>query len=150
MLFELRPVILETHGLIPALEAYSSRLGETERFEVHLDVDKEMPRLRRQAEAAIFAVVQEAIGNAKKHTEARNMWIEVRRERDKLRVSVRDDGQGFEVDRTLAAAEDRGSLGMIHMRESAELLQGTLALQSAVGRGTIVSLLIPLAPHMLA
>jgi two-component system sensor histidine kinase DegS len=113
-------------------------------------VDGEIPCLRRQAEAAIFAVVQEAIGNAKKHTEARNMWIEVRQQRDQLKVSVRDDGQGFEVDRTLAAAEDRGSLGMIHMRESAELLRGTLSLQSAVGQGTIVSLLIPLAPNMLA
>jgi signal transduction histidine kinase len=148
MLFELRPVILETKGLIPALEAYSSRLTETERFDVHLEVDVETPRLRRQAEAAIFAVVQEAIGNAKKHTKAENMWIEVRKEEDKLRVSVRDDGLGFDVDKTLPASEDRGSLGMIHMRESAELLQGTLTLRSVVGQGTTVSLIIPLAPNL--
>jgi signal transduction histidine kinase len=149
MLFELRPVILETKGLIAALEAYSSRLSETERFDVHLSVQGEMPHLRRQAEAAIFAVVQEAIGNAKKHTEAGNMWIEVRTAEDKLEVSVRDDGRGFDVDKTLPASEERGSLGMIHMRESAELLQGTLTLQSAIGQGTIVCLSIPLAPHLL-
>lgn len=148
MLFELRPVILETKGLIAALEAYSSRLSETERFDVHLSVEGEVPRLRRQAEAAIFAIVQEAIGNAKKHTEAKNMWIEVREAEDKLEVSVRDDGHGFEVDKTLQASEERGSLGMIHMRESAELLRGTLTLQSAVGQGTIVCLFVPLAPNL--
>lgn len=149
MLFELRPVILETKGLIAALEAYSSRLSETERFDVHLSVEGEVPRLRRQAEAAIFAVVQEAIGNAKKHTEARNMWIEIRAAEGKLEVSVRDDGRGFDVDKTLQASEERGSLGMIHMRESAELLQGTLTLQSAIGQGTIICLSLPLAPHLL-
>ncbi len=107
-----------------------------------------MPRLRRQAEAAIFAVVQEAIGNAKKHTQATNMWIEICREEDRLEVSVRDDGQGFEVDETLAISEDRGSLGMIHMRESAELLRGTLTLQSAIGQGTIVCLTVPIGPNL--
>jgi two-component system sensor histidine kinase DegS len=100
--------------------------------------------LRRQAEAAIFAVVQEAIGNAKKHTAAEDMWIEVRRVEDRLEVSVRDNGEGFDVDETLHASEERGSLGMIHMRESAELLGGTLTLQSAIGQGTIVSLVVPL------
>jgi signal transduction histidine kinase len=148
MLFELRPVILETQGLIPALEAYSSRLAETERFDVHLDVHGEVPRLRRQAEAAIFAVVQEAVGNAKKHTSAENMWIEVRRLEDRLEVSVRDNGKGFDVDETLPASEERGSLGMIHMRESADLLGGTLTLQSAIGQGTIVCLVVPLDSNL--
>jgi signal transduction histidine kinase len=150
MLFELRPVILETKGLIAALDAYSSRLNETEHFDVYLDVKGEVPRLRRHAEAAIFAVVQEAIGNAKKHTRAQNMWIEVRQAEGKLEVSVRDDGRGFDVDKTLQVSEDRGSLGMIHMRESADLLQGTLSLQSAVGQGTIVCLSVPLAPNLAA
>ena len=148
MLFELRPVILETQGLVPALEAYSTRLTETERFTVHLGVHGAVPRLRRQAEAAIFAVVHEAIGNAKKHTRAANMWIDVRQPEDRLEVSVRDDGEGFDVDRTLPESESRGSLGMIHMRESAELLQGALTLQSAIGQGTIVCLVVPLGPNL--
>ena len=148
MLFELRPVVLETKGLIAALQAYSSHLCQTERFAVQLCVEGNVPRLRRQAEAAIFAVAQEAIGNAKKHTQAKNMWIEVREAEGKLEVSVRDDGHGFDVDKTVQASEERGSLGMIHMRESAELLQGTLTLQSAVGQGTIVCLAVPLAPNL--
>jgi two-component system sensor histidine kinase DegS len=93
-------------------------------------------------------VIQEAIGNAKKHTQAENMWIKVHRLKDSLEVSVRDDGQGFDVDQTLPEAETRGSLGMIHMHESAELLQGSLTLQSAIDQGTIVCLALPLEPNM--
>jgi signal transduction histidine kinase len=153
MLFELRPVILETQGLIPALEAYASRLTETERFGVRLDVQEGVPRLRKEAEAAIFAVVQEAIGNAKKYAQAANMWIEIAIQEEPpkapcLRVNVRDDGQGFEVDTTLPEAEARGSLGMIHMRESAELLQGVLNLESTPGEGATVGLTVPLEPNL--
>ena len=107
-----------------------------------------MPRLRKEAEAAIFAVVQEAIGNAKKYAQAENMWIEIRQQEDRLQVNVRDDGQGFEVDTTLPVAEARGSLGMIHMRESAGLLQGTLTLHSTPGEGATVGLTVPLEPNL--
>jgi signal transduction histidine kinase len=148
MLFELRPVILETQGLIPALEAYARRLSETERFAVHLKVEEAVPQLRKEAEAAIFAVVQEAIGNAKKYAEAENIWIEIRRQEGHLLVDVRDDGRGFEVDTTLPEAEARGSLGMIHMRESAGLLQGSLRLHSRPGRGATVGLTVPLQPNL--
>jgi signal transduction histidine kinase len=148
MLFELRPVVLETQGLIPALEAYARRLTETERFTVHLDVQDNVPRLRREAEAAIFAVVQEAIGNAKKYAQAKNMWIGLRLLGGQLQINVRDDGQGFEVDTMLPEAEARGSLGMIHMRESAGLLQGTFTLRSTPGEGATIELLVPLEPNL--
>lgn len=148
MLFELRPVILETQGLIPALEAYAHRLSETEHFEVHLAVDESVPRLRKEAEAAIFAVVQEAIGNAKKYAQAEHIWIEIHQQDGRLWVDVRDDGQGFEVDTTLPEAEARGSLGMIHMRESAGLLQGSLRLHSVPGKGATVGLTVPLEPNL--
>jgi signal transduction histidine kinase len=144
MLFELRPVVLETQGLIPALEVYARRLSETERFTVHLGVQGAAFRLRKQSEAAIFAVIQEAIGNAKKHAMAENIWIDIHRLEDRLKVNVRDDGRGFDVDETLPVAESRGSLGMIHMRESAELLRGALAFKSRRGQGTTVCLVVPL------
>jgi signal transduction histidine kinase len=148
MLFELRPVILETQGLLPALDAYARRLTETERFKVHLEVEDSVPRLRKEAEAGIFAVVQEAIGNAKKYAQAENMWIEISHQETQLLVSVRDDGRGFEVDTTLPEAEARGSLGMIHMRESARLLQGILTLDSTPGEGATIGLTVPLEPNL--
>jgi signal transduction histidine kinase len=76
------------------------------------------------------------------------MWIDIRQEDSRLWVDVRDDGQGFEVNTTLPEAEARGSLGMIHMRESAGLLQGTLRLHSVPGKGATVGLTVPLEPNL--
>jgi signal transduction histidine kinase len=148
MLFNLRPVILETKGLLPALEAYSGRMSETEEFTVHLVVQGEVPPLSRQADSAIFAVVQEAVNNAKKHAQATNIWIAIRRTHHALEVSVRDDGVGFDTSATLSDYESRGSLGMINMRERAEMLQGTFSLRSAVGKGTLARLQLPLEPNL--
>jgi signal transduction histidine kinase len=148
MLFNLRPVILETKGLLPALEAYSSRMSETEDFTVHLVARGEVPLLSGQADSAIFAVVQEAVNNAKKHAQARNIWITLRRTQNALEVSVRDDGLGFDTDATLADYESRGSLGMINMRERAEMLQGSFSIRSAIGKGTLARLSLPLTPNL--
>jgi signal transduction histidine kinase len=70
LLFDLRPVILETQGLIPALEVYTERLQETDDLNIILTVNGEFERLSSKAEVAIFAVIQEAINNAKKYAEA--------------------------------------------------------------------------------
>jgi signal transduction histidine kinase len=148
MLFDLRPVILETKGLVPALETYSTHLAQTEELRVHLVAGPDTPRLSKQAESAIFAVVQEAVGNAKKHTQAENIWITVRRQAESLDVTVRDDGQGFDVAEKLANYESSGSMGMINMRERAEMIQGRFSLQSTVGHGTTVRLVVPLAPNL--
>jgi len=145
MLFDLRPVILETRGLIPALQVYSSRLDETERFAVYLEVNGTVPRLTRQAESAIFAVVQEAIGNAKKHSTADAMWIRVSCQDDALHVSVRDNGTGFDVESIQRDYDRRGSLGIINMRERAEMIRGQLTIESVIGQGTAVDLTCPLS-----
>ena len=148
MLFDLRPIILETKGLIPALEAYAGKLTETERFTVQLEVTGEVPRLSKQAGSAAFAVVQEAIGNAKKHARADNIRIRVRCDENTLGVTVLDDGKGFNVSEMQADYESRGSLGMINMHERAEMIQGTFSIQSTIGQGTTVRLVAPLASNV--
>jgi signal transduction histidine kinase len=148
MLFDLRPVILETKGLIPALEAYSTRLTETERFTVHLKVNGEVPPLSKQAGSATFAVVQEAIGNAKKYAQAEHIWVAVECAEDTLCCTVHDDGQGFDVAEMQKDYASRGSLGMINMHERAEMIQGTFTIQSEIGQGTTVTLVAPLSPNI--
>jgi signal transduction histidine kinase len=148
MLFDLRPVILETKGLVPALEAYSGRLTETEKFTVHLEVKGEIPRLSKQAESAVFAVVQEAIGNAKKHAYASNMWIELLLKDNMLETRVQDDGRGFDTGKALSKSEAQGSLGLTNMYERAEMVQGRLALSSREGKGATVQLAVPLKPNL--
>ena len=148
MLFDLRPLILETQGLIPALEAYTDRLTQNERFTVHLMVEGDVPRLSKKADSAIFAVLQEAVTNVRKHAHADNVWITLVRQDDVLGVSVRDDGVGFDISEMRAGYESRGSLGLVNMRERVEMVQGTFSLDSTVGGGTSVRFAVPLKVNL--
>jgi signal transduction histidine kinase len=148
LLFNLRPVILETQGLVPALQSYAQRLRETEGLNVVLNVGGEFDRLAHNAEVAIFSVVQEAITNAKKHAHASRIDIEVTPDDDNLAVVVRDNGVGFDTKAVTARYEERGSLGLINMKERAEILEGTLSISSQPGQGTAVVLRLPLATNL--
>jgi signal transduction histidine kinase len=146
LLFDLRPVILETKGLAPALEAYVSLQEQATDLSPHLQVDGFSGRLVASAERAIFGIVQEAVGNVRKHANAQNLWISVAEDNGNLMVKVRDDGKGFDADALSAEYDQRGSLGMLNMRERAEDLGGRLSLHSELGKGTTVVLTAPLNP----
>jgi signal transduction histidine kinase len=149
LLFDLRPVILETQGLIAALEMYSERLQETDNLKVFLTIENGFERLSPKAEVAIFAIVQEAINNAKKYAQATHIDLAVRanEEQDTLTVFIKDDGCGFDVKQVKARYEEQGSLGLINMQERAEMIGGTLKIHSEIGRGTKVVLSLPLSEN---
>ncbi len=146
LLFELRPVILETRGLAPALEAYVERQRSERNLEYYLDVSGFSGRLIPTAERTIFDIIQEAVGNVKKHAQAHSVWIAMAVADDHLLVSVRDDGRGFDVERMKAEYEKRSSLGMLNMEERAQAVGGRLAVQSQPGAGTTIGLSAPLEP----
>ena len=146
LLFDLRPVILETQGLGPALRTYIERQGEMDDLSYHLQVDGPSVRLAAPAERAIFSIVQEAVGNARKHAQAQNLWITVAPQQGDLWVGVRDDGQGFDLEELSTEYDRRGSLGMLNMHERAEAIGGKLSIQSRPGGGTAISLTVPLSP----
>ncbi|MCS7259485.1 MAG: GAF domain-containing sensor histidine kinase [Anaerolineae bacterium] len=149
LLFNLRPVTLEMKGLIPALEIYAQMLQQNERFAVVLQVESEIARLNREAESTIFAVIQEAISNVRKHAEARQAIIRLAVTEDGyLEVSVKDDGVGFNPNTISQTCAERGSLGILTMQERALSLQGSLSIHSAPGAGTEVRLRLPLAPNL--
>jgi signal transduction histidine kinase len=150
MLFDLRPVLLETKGLIPALRAYSQRATETERFAVHFQTCGELPSLTNQASSAVFAIVQEAVSNARKHAHAANIWLDVECVEDVLEVTVRDDGTGFEPNEIQASYGLSDTMGMINMRERAAMIEATFLVESEVGQGTTVRLVAPFAPNLKA
>ncbi|MCR4407786.1 MAG: GAF domain-containing sensor histidine kinase [Anaerolineae bacterium] len=143
-LFELRPVILETQGLQAALESYVERLRTTEGMTIHLNVRGLDERVPAKVEQICFAIVQEAVGNIKKHAEAKQVWIGVERRAKDLIVGIRDDGKGFDVTAVESKYDQRGSLGLLNMKERAELVGGQLTIESSPGRGTLVSLIVPL------
>jgi signal transduction histidine kinase len=143
MLFELRPVILESAGLVPALESYVQRFPSADLPRVHFKAGEIQGRLAPTAETTIFNVVQEAINNARKHARARNIWVTLHQAGAHLVVTVQDDGQGFEVGTQQEAAVRRGSYGLLNMRERTAACDGDLQLTSARGRGTTITLTVP-------
>ena len=146
-LFELRPVILESQGLVPTLRSYVNQLQDSDEFAVHLDVGKFDSRLDPKVAGTIFSIVQEAINNVRKHADARNVWLNLAVDRDQLVVGIKDDGQGFDVRAVERDYDQRGSFGLLNMHERAELIDGFLAIESSqveTGRGTVVTLRVPL------
>jgi signal transduction histidine kinase len=148
-LFELRPLILETQGLVPALEAYLQQLQDSEAFDVHLQAAEDLPDLGSSVSATVFSIVQEAVTNAKKHAAPRDVWLRLSRENGGLRVVVEDNGTGFDPGAVEEGYDRRGSIGLLNMREQAELIGGQVEIQSSTSSpdaGTRVILNVPLRP----
>jgi signal transduction histidine kinase len=143
-MFVLRPVILETQGLRAALRSYVERLRTAEGMNVQLSIRGLDERLPQRVEETCFAVIHEAVNNVKKHAHATHAWIVVERRSRDLIVAVRDDGQGFDLAQTQAQYDRMGKLGMLNMRERAELLGARHVVESVPGHGTLVYLIVPL------
>jgi signal transduction histidine kinase len=145
MLFTLRPLVLETQGLAPALEQYVQKLRESdESINVILEIDKISDRINKDVQGTIFYIIEEAVGNARKHAQARHIWVRLHEDARQLIAEVHDDGVGFEVQAVQSTYDKRGSLGMVNMYERAQLINGTLSLASAPGQGTRVTVTVPL------
>jgi len=139
---DVRPASLDELGTQAALEALADRT-RTRGVEVQLDVDLDYEAGRATArpdpelETAVYRVVQEAVNNAVKHAGAEDVAVTVREADGVVTVRVRDEGHGFDP-----AADSRG-YGLVGMRERVESLGGALAIESAPGAGTTVTVRLP-------
>jgi len=143
-MFELRPLILETEGLKAALEYYVEQLRQTENMSIHLRIEGLEESLPPRVKDIVFAIVREAINNIKKHARANNVWLTAIRREKELLTTVRDDGQGFNLEEVEISYATRGSIGLLNLYERAEMLGGRISIESALGQGTTVSLTVPL------
>jgi len=143
MLFAMRPVILETQGLLPALDQYVERLRANESFQVTLNNRGYDNQLSSDAEGVVFAIIEEAIGNAKKHAQATKIAINLFAQRGNLYVEIKDNGVGFDVNATKSTYDQRTSLGLINMDERAQAVGGKCSLESVPGKGTAVRVQVP-------
>ena len=93
----------------------------------------------------IFYIVEEAVNNARKHAEAEHVWIRLKKVQEGIvLVEIQDDGVGFNIGAVDSDYENRGSLGMVNMRERAEMINGALQVDSEEGKGTRIRVWIPL------
>jgi signal transduction histidine kinase len=144
MLFKLRPIILETQGLTAALEQYVQKMEETDAIDIHLQIQPVDEYLDADAQGGIFYIIEECINNTRKHAQASNVWVRMGVRDNSFIVQVEDDGTGFDVSGAQDRYDERGSLGMINLHERTELLGGKLRIESAPGRGTRTTVIVPL------
>ncbi len=145
MLFELRPLVLETQGLPAALESYAEQFEASARLAVELDVPEDFDRPTPLVEQTIFSIIQEALGNVRKHAHATKVEVGLQVEGDDLVGKVRDNGKGFDLRATQEGYAERASqsLGMVNMYERAERVGGRIQIDSAPGKGTTVTITVP-------
>lgn len=146
LLFELRPLGLETQGLLVTLQQYVARWRDPagHNTQLRLEAPANVPRLPREVEVATFIIIQEAVTNARKHSNAAEITIYLYADEDHLVASVRDRGKGFNVAAVEASYGSRGSLGLLNMKERARLIGADLRIRSEPGAGATVELRIPL------
>lgn len=145
MLFTLRPLVLESRGISAALNQLAEKTYDMHKQAVAVRVEQGVEeRLDSQQQGVIFDIVEEAINNARKHAKAKLISVSAMRQQDMAIIQIADNGDGFDVEQVNEGYESRTSLGMVNMKERAALLDGTLSVESVQGKGTTITLLIPL------
>ena len=142
LLVDIYPPRLREAGLASALRDLCPPLEERGP-RTHVDVPTDL-QLPDDVTALLYRTAQEAMRNAAEHAEAQNVRVQVRASEGTARLSVADDGVGFDHERALAAAAE-GHFGLRLLRDQVRDAGGTFELDSAPGRGTRVGVEVPLA-----
>jgi PAS domain S-box-containing protein len=139
---ELHPAVLDDVGLVAALEWLCARQSARSGIPIEVHGERPLPRVTREAEAALFRIVQEATSNALKHARAHGVTVMLHHDPTQLEIAVEDDGCGFEPE--LAERQHPDSLGLISMRERADLIGAAFDVRSSPGQGTRIVVRLPL------
>jgi signal transduction histidine kinase len=144
MLFTLRPLILESEGLIPALNQLSEKMRENHNQNVIVEADESVLEDMEVGKlGVIFFIVEEAVNNARKHARAKHIWVRLARNGDLIHLEIEDDGVGFDLSSIQSNYEQRDSLGMVNLHERAEIVNGILKIDSSPGGGTRITVTVP-------
>jgi PAS domain S-box-containing protein len=147
LIFDLSSPLLYEMGLIPALEELGERLGREHGFAFSLLDNFTSPPLEEPLLVGVFQSVRELLLNAVKHARAANVTLSAENEGDFLRMSLEDDGVGFEVDSVFDKASRQHSIGLFGVQQRLHYLGGSFEIESSTGRGTRIVLLVPLTGH---
>lgn len=140
---DLRPTELDDLGLIPALKSYVQVFTKQTGIQVSFAAYGGVEKLESAGRTAIYRVVQEALTNVARHSKADLAKISITRRKGQIQMEIQDNGRGFDVQgQTFAKSSKR--LGLLGMRERVEMVGGTFCVESAVGKNTLLRVLIPL------
>ncbi|WP_258359139.1 sensor histidine kinase [Moorella sulfitireducens] len=143
IIFDLRPMVLDDLGLVPALKRYFAVYKEKYGLEIEFEFLGQERRLDTGVEVAIFRIIQEAVNNIKKHAQVESARVKMEMLPGRITISVRDTGRGFDP-QTLWSEKNRTGYGLLGLRERVQLLSGEMKINSARGQGTHILISIPL------
>jgi signal transduction histidine kinase len=144
VLFTLRPLALESQGLGEAINQLANKMQETYKQNVIPQIVGDAERyLEKSQQGTLFYLIEEAVNNARKYANASQVRVVVTRQGDFVVVQVIDNGKGFDASNAFKQSEKQGSFGMVNMKERAELIDGIFEIDSRPGRGTTVTVTVP-------
>jgi PAS domain S-box-containing protein len=141
---ELRPLMLDDLGIVPAIEGLVEGFADRTGIACHLDIDRDLA-LEDAQKTAVFRIVQEALTNISRHAKATVADIGLHQRDAAIELDIRDNGVGFSPE-----GRHRQSRGLLGMRERTYLLGGTFSIESAPGRGTRLAIRIPVESRITA
>jgi PAS domain S-box-containing protein len=139
---DLRPLMLDDLGLVPAVEWLAENFAQRNGIPCELALNRTELELPSSHATAVFRIVQESLANVAKHARASRVDVAIEHTGTELVLSIRDDGSGFSPQ----APRKPNSYGLLGLRERASLLGGEASVTSAPGQGTHVAIRLPLTP----
>jgi signal transduction histidine kinase len=148
---DLRPSMLDDLGLVAALEWYCQRQSRRLAIPISLSCAQFSSRLSPEIETTCFRIVQEALTNAAKHSQATHVWVALEQQDRMLKVTISDNGIGFDTTTAPTYPGHGNGLGLHGMEERLRLVDGQLNIVATPGHGTVIQACIPVAgivlPH---
>lgn len=141
LIADLRPPALEELGIVPALQLLAA---QNKNIQTQVNLTGHARRIGAQQELTLFRVAQEALRNAQRHGNARQITLELDFQVDEVRLLIRDDGLGFTPPSDLECLAQTQKFGLLGMKERVEQLQGALRISSEPGKGAVVDVALPL------
>ncbi|WP_047980842.1 sensor histidine kinase [Ornithinibacillus contaminans] len=138
IIYDLRPMALDDLGLIPTIKKYITTTAEYNQVKIDFKSIGEVKRINQKYEIAFFRLAQEAIQNAVKHAEASLITVKIEICSNNLNLTIADDGKGF--DPTLKRDK---SFGLMGMKERVEMFDGSMEINSTIGKGTKIIIRVP-------
>ena len=142
---DLRPSLLDDLGLVPAIAWYGEQRLKPLGIEFHLDEKGLKDRLPPTVDTALFRIVQEAMTNIVRHAQATQVTVRLVREGNTVALQVSDNGQGFDPQALQPSDLHGQGLGLRGMQERASILGGDFQMQTAVGKGTVITIRVPVS-----
>lgn len=137
----LHPSVLEHFGLTEAVRGFLQDAGLDSDVELKAEVSEDFPRFSPTAETIVYRIIQEAVTNALRHASAGRIRVTFGGDSSTAIIGIEDDGRGFDTQGTAALS----SIGLVSMRERAEMIGGQLLIISTGGKGTSITLSIPVS-----